>query len=181
LWVAAALAVLVLAGLIALWAADPFADNSSNAQGSSTPPSTTASQPTTTTSSAAAPTQASQTSAQAPTTAPPAGGGTVRGQDVDKAVKDFFKNIPGNLQAAYQLTSPGFQSQHPFANFSGFWSEFKDVKTSNIQAADGSTAPTLDIQYVFKDGRQQTEHHVLRFVQGDGGRLLLDNDAQAAG
>jgi hypothetical protein len=174
--VAAALAVLVLAGLIALWVADPFANDGSNAQGSSSP--STSSSPPATQSSEPAPTSASESSAPASTTQP-ATGGTVRAQDVDKAVKDFFKNIPGNLQAAYQLTSPAFQSAHSFANFSGFWGEFKDVKVSNIQSADGSTQPTLDIQYVFKDGRQQTEHHVLKFVQGGGGQLLLDSDNQA--
>jgi len=176
LWVAAAVAVVVLAGLIALWVADPFANDSSNAQGSSSA-GTSTSQPATQ-SSAPAPTTTPQPSVPASTTQP-ATGGTVRAQDVDKAVKDFFTNIPGNLQTAYQLTSPAFQSAHSFADFSGFWSEFKDVKVSNIQAADGSTQPTLDIRYVFKDGRQQTEHHVLKFSQGDGGRLLLDSDNQA--
>jgi hypothetical protein len=39
----------------------------------------------------------------------------------------------------------------------------------------------VDIQYVFKDGRQQTEHHVLKFVAGDSGQLLLDSDNQAGG
>jgi serine/threonine protein kinase len=179
-WVAAVVAVLALAGLFALWVSDPFGgDNNSNAQ-SSSGARTSASQPATQ-SSQAAPTTESETSAPASTTQPPANGGAVRAQDVDKAVKDFFKNIPGNLQAAYQLTSPAFQNAHPFANFSGFWSEFKDVKVSNIQAADGSLEPTLDIQYVFKDGRQQTEHHVLTFGQGDGGQLLLDSDNQASG
>jgi hypothetical protein len=103
----------------------------------------------------------------------------VKRQDVDKAVKDFFSNIPKNLQAAYQLTSPSFQNQHSFDNFAGFWNEFQDVKINNIQSADGSTQPTLDIEYVFKDGRQQTEHHQLTFVVGDSGQLLLESDVQA--
>jgi hypothetical protein len=175
--VAAALAVLVLAGLAALWLTDPFAHNSSDASGSTT--AGTSSSPPATESSRPAPTSASEPSAPATTTAPPATGGTVRAQDVDKAVKNFFKDIPGNLQAAYQLTSPAFQNAHSYPDFSGFWSEFKDVRISNIQAADGSLQPTLDIQYVFKDGRQQTEHHVLQFSQGAGGQLLLDSDNQA--
>jgi len=174
--VAAALVVLVLAGLIALWVADPFANNGSDAQGSSTA-GTSASQPTTE-SSAPAATSASQTSA-ATSAATSGGAGTVRAQDVDKAVKDFFDKIPKDLQAAYQLTSPAFQSKHSYADFSGFWDDFKDVKISNVQSADGSTTPTLDIQYVFQDGRQQTEHHQLTFVAGDGGKLLLDSDVQA--
>jgi hypothetical protein len=103
----------------------------------------------------------------------------VRAQDVEKAVKDFFKLVPGDLQAAYQLTSPGFQDRFPYENFAGFWDDFKDVKVSNIQAADGSTDPTLDIEYISADGSRQTEHHVVSFVRGADGQLLLDSDVAA--
>ena len=82
---------------------------------------------------------------------------------------------PGDLQSAYQLTSPSFQSRFPYDGFAGFWSEFDKVNVSNIQAEDGSTAATVDIEYVGPDGRRQTERHVLTFVV-DGGRLLRDGD-----
>jgi serine/threonine protein kinase len=177
-WIAAALIVLVVGGLIALSAIDPFANNTSDAQGSSgAGASSPAPQPTTQPTEPS--TKSSAAASSASSAAPPTDAASVKRQDVDKAVKDFFSNIPKNLQAAYQLTSPGFQGQHSFDNFAGFWNEFSDVKISNIQSADGSTQPTLDIQYVFKDGRQQTEHHVLTFVVGDGGKLLLDSDVQA--
>jgi len=176
LWVAAALVVLVLAGLIALWAADPFADNSSDARGSSTA-GTSASQPATRSSQPPA-TSAPETSAPTSAAATSAANAAAGPQDVDKATKDFFKDIPGNLQAAYQKTSPGFQGRFSYGSFSGFWDDFKDVKISNVQASDGTSA-TVDILYVFQDGRQQTEHHLLKFVPGDGGRLLLDSDNQA--
>jgi len=175
LWVAAALVVLVLAGLIALWAADPFADNSSDAQRSSGA-STSASQPATESSASSATSAPESTAATSAATS--ADNGAVRPPDVEKAAKDFFNDIPGNLQAAYQLTSPGFQGRFSYADFSGFWDDFKDVKISNVHASDATSA-TLDILYVFQDGRQQTEHHVLKFSQGDGGRLLLDSDNQA--
>jgi hypothetical protein len=178
LWVAAALVALVLAGLIAVWAFDPFADNSSDAQGSSAArTSSAATQPTTEPTQPS--TSSSAASSAATSAAPPTNAASVRRQDVDKAVKDFFSNIPKNLQAAYQLTSPRFQGQHSYDNFAGFWNEFQDVKISNIQSADGSTEPTLDIEYVFKDGRRQTEHHQLTFVVGDSGQLQLDSDNQA--
>jgi serine/threonine protein kinase len=172
LWVAAAV-VLVLAGLIALWAVNPFADNSSTAQGASSA-STTASRPTTepTRSAATSAAQSSaETSAATSTDAGPAGG-----QNVDKAVKDFFKDIPKNLQAAYAQTSPGFQQQHSYGSFSGFWNGFQDVKVSNIQPGAGGTSATVDIQYIWSADRKQTERHVLSFVTGDNGRLQLDND-----
>jgi serine/threonine protein kinase len=174
LWAAAGLVALVLAGLIAFWATDPFAGDGSGAQG---PSATTSSAPAapTTQESAPATSGVTATSAASPTSVP-AGDGSVRAQDVDKAVKDFFKDVPGNLQAAYQLTSPAFQSQFPIDGFTGFWSQFRDVKVGNIQTQDGSTAATVDIEYIWSDGRRQTERHVITFAQGDGGRLLLNRD-----
>jgi hypothetical protein len=162
--VAAGLITLVLAGLIAVWAIDPFGGNDgSAAQGA----------PTGTTSAATAPTSASESTAP---TAPTVAAGSVRGRDVDKAVKDFFKLLPGDLEAAHQLTSPAFRSQFPMERFAGFWQEFRDVKVSNVRTEDGSTAATVDIEYVWPDGRRQTERHVLTFVVGDDGELLLDGD-----
>ncbi|MCW2702358.1 MAG: serine/threonine protein kinase [Blastococcus sp.] len=175
LWTAAALVALVLGGVIAFWAIDPFAGNGSNTQGSSPDTSSAPANPTTQEATPSASGQ-TQTSAASPASTP-AGAGSVRAQDVTKAVTDFFKQVPGNLPAAHQLTSPAFQSKFPLDRFSGFWSEFKDVKVSNIQTQDGSTTATVDIEYIWPDGRRQTERHVLTFVQADDGRLLLDSDA----
>jgi serine/threonine protein kinase len=181
LWPAAALVVLVLAGLVAVWALGPQSDNGSNAQGSSSDASSPASQPPT--GSTEPPTSASaETSTETPaatSAGTPTEAGTAPAQDVEKAVKDFFTDVPKNLQAAYQQTSPSFQSQFPFERFAGFWDDFKEVKVSNIKAQDGSTAPSVDIEYVWPDGRRQTERHVVTFVAGADGRLLLDSDVQA--
>jgi hypothetical protein len=98
---------------------------------------------------------------------------------VDKAVKDFFKNVPGDLEAAYALTSPSFQSRFSYDSFAGFWSDFSDVKVSNIEATDGSPEATLDIEYVGSDGSRQTERHLITFAVGDDGTLLLESDVQA--
>jgi hypothetical protein len=175
LWVAAAAVVLVLAGLIALWAANPFADNTSNAQGSSAASTSATSQSSEPSQPSA--TSAAPTSAQPPPAAPPADAGSGRGQDVDKAVQNFFKGVPKDLPAAYALTSPSFQSQHSYENFSGFWNTFQDVKVSNIRTQDGSLDATIDIEYIWSPQRKQTERHLFTFVVGDGGKLLLDNDA----
>jgi serine/threonine protein kinase len=172
-WVAAGLVALVLAGLITLWAAGPFGgDDGSAARGTSTGASSAASGPSGEYTSGA-PTSASESTEP---TAPSVDAESVRGRDVDKAVKDFFKLIPGDLEAAHQLTSPDFRNEFPLERFAGFWDEFRDVKVSNVQTQDGSTAATVDIEYVWPDGRRQTERHVLTFVVGDGGELLLDRD-----
>jgi hypothetical protein len=171
--VAAGLTALVLAGLIGFWAVDPFGGNDGSAAprapaGTSAPTS----RPTAQKTSAAPP----STSATSEPTAPSTDAGSVRARDVDKAVKGFFKVLPGDLEAAHQLTSPAFQSKFPMDRFAAFWGQFKDVKVSNVRTEDGSTAATVDIQYMWPDGRRQTERHVLTFVIGDDGTLLLDAD-----
>jgi hypothetical protein len=181
LWATSALVVLVLAGFIAFWATDPFAGDGSTAQ-----------EPTATSSAPAEPTaeetEPSVSDAGTDATTPvetaastPADAQSVRAQDVDKAVKDFFKLIPGDLGTAYAQTSPGFQSRFSSDSFSGFWSDFEDVKVSNVETQDGSTAATLDIEYISPGGGRQTERHVVTFVAGDDGRLLMDSDVQAQG
>jgi serine/threonine protein kinase len=173
LWVAVGLTALVLAGLIGFWAVDPFGGNDGSAAprapaGTSAPTS----RPTAQETSAAPP----STPATSEPTAPSTDAGSVRARDVDKAVKGFFKPLPGDLEAAHQLTSPAFQSKFPMDRFAAFWGQFKDVKVSNVRTEDGSTAATVDIQYMWPDGRRQTERHVLTFVIGDDGTLLLDAD-----
>ena len=176
LWVAAALVALVLAGLIAVWAVDPFGDDGSNAQG----PTAGTSAPAEPTTEATEPSTApdTETSAEAPASTP-VDAASLRAQDVEKAVKDFFKNVPGDLEAAYALTSPSFQSRFSYDSFAGFWSDFSDVKVSNIETTDGSPEATLDIEYVGSDGSRQTERHLITFAVGDDGTLLLESDVQA--
>ncbi|RBY84577.1 serine/threonine-protein kinase [Blastococcus sp. TF02A-30] len=95
--------------------------------------------------------------------------------DPATAVTEFFALVPGDLEAAYELTSPGFQENFPFGNFAGFWGGFSRVQVSGIEA-DGDDRALADITYVRPDGSSTTERHELRFVRGDDGRLLLERD-----
>jgi tRNA A-37 threonylcarbamoyl transferase component Bud32 len=176
--VAAALVVLVLAGLLTFWLVDPFGDDGSNVQAtpaatssSTTEPTTEATTEATQTTAAPTPESTAVSAAGTPDDSPPAGGG-----DVDKAVKNFFADVPGDLEEAYARTSPGFQDRFPYEGFAGFWGDFEDVKVGNIRAEDGSTAATVDITYIWPDGERQTEQHLVTFVAGDDGTLLLDTD-----
>jgi serine/threonine protein kinase len=174
LWAAAALVLLVLAGFIAFRVIDPFAHDGSNAQGPSTGTSSAATGPAD--GNAATPSSAGSPASTAAAPSTTAAAGAVRAQDVQKAVTNFFAKLPGDLAAAHALTSPSFQSQFPMERFAAFWGQFDGVEVSNIQTQDGSTKATVDITYIWPDGKQQTERHVLTFVQGDRGRLLLDRD-----
>jgi hypothetical protein len=167
LWLLVALAAVVLAGLLVFWVValnddDPGAsDRSAGATQTSAANSGTGD---------ATESAATDTGESTPATseAPPAA-------DPAAAVSAFFADVPGDLQSAYAQTSPQFQANHPYADFSGFWDDFAGVRIANARAADDTTA-LLDITYVRPDGSSETEPHRIRFVPGPDGQLLLDDD-----
>jgi hypothetical protein len=109
------------------------------------------------------------------TTPQPQGGAAAPADDPVGATTAFFALIPGDLEAAYQLTSPRFQQRTPLANFTGFWDDFTSVQISNVQA-DGDDRATAQITYVRPDGTTEIEQHELRFEADGNGRLLLERD-----
>jgi hypothetical protein len=165
----------VFAGLIAFWVVsldDPV--DSSNAQ--ETPPSSTSAEPTPseepeeTTGAEAEETEPTEPTETADPTSAPA--------DPAQAVTEFFAFIPGDLSAAYPLTSPAFQSANPYEDFAGFWDNFESVRIANVETESDTTA-LVDITYVEPGGASQTERHRMTFVRGEDGRLLLERDVIA--
>jgi outer membrane biosynthesis protein TonB len=179
-WIAAGLVALLLAGLAAFLLLDPLGDEDGTTAQQS-PAATTSATPTESTEPEPEPEPTP--SDEPPPTAEegtaedaPVDGEAVRAQDVDKAVKDFFQSIPGNLEDAHQRTSPDFQSRFPYEGFVGFWDDFEKVDVGNIQTEDGSTDAVVDIEYQWPDGTRQTERHLFSFIVSDDGRLLLDGE-----
>jgi serine/threonine protein kinase len=178
LWVLAGLVAAVLAGLIAFWAValnDDPADADASVTSSAAPEPTTTPPPTTTASEEppdSEPTSsAEETSAPSEPESPPA-------EDPVQAVTEFFALVPGDLSAAHELTSPDFQAEFPLERFSGFWDDFEAVEVGNVVAQDDTTV-LADITYVRPDGSSTTERHVISFVEGEDGRLLLAEDSPA--
>jgi hypothetical protein len=187
IWLAAALVVVLLAGLGAFLVLDPLGDDGGSAAQPSSPATTAATRDSTepeptpseesTPSAETTPGAEATNSAQA-TNSAPADAESGPAQDPVQAVTDFFALLPADIAAAHQLTSPAFQAQFPLAQFSGFWDDFSSVRVSNIQTRNATTA-LADITYVRLDGSSQTERHVLTFIKGADGRLLLDRDRMA--
>ncbi|CAA9277100.1 MAG: Putative serine/threonine protein kinase [uncultured Blastococcus sp.] len=179
LWLLAGLVAVVVAGLITWWtiALDGDGNDPSDAAPGTSASTEATSEPTTEPSSAPTTTAeepAPETSEPVPTSAPE----PAPADDPAQAVTAIFGSIPGDLEAAYAQTSPGFQSRFSFANFSGFWDDFSDVQIGNVVAESGTTA-LVDITYVRPDGSSETESHRVSFVAGDDGRLLLESDLPA--
>ena len=195
-WVAAALLLAALAAVIGFVLLNPDdPDGSAGNQADETPSSSpSSSSPTSSSPTSSAPTSSSppasetqqtdaagETSGSAtgtsspPTPAPAPEVPAPAAGDPAAATRAFFALVPGNLQAAHQLTSPSFQAEFPLARFSGFWDDFTSVEVSNIQP-QGDDRALADITYVASDGTRTTERHELRFEADASGRLLLDRD-----
>jgi serine/threonine protein kinase len=167
LWVLAGLVAAALAGLIVFWVValnDPPSD--AGASGTSTSAGQSSAD-----SSATQP-ESSPATGESPA---PSGTGSGPAADPTQAATGFFALVPGNLDAAYQLTSPEFQANNGFEDFSGFWDDFVSVQITNVRAEDATSA-LLDITYVRPGGASETEPHRIRFVPGPDGRLLLLDD-----
>jgi hypothetical protein len=183
--VAAALAVVAIAALVGFWTlgrddpdgsgtqADAPASSSAEA-----PASASASEePQTEDDTAAEPTDAAVPSPEPtqPTNQQPTEPVVASATDPASAVRSFFALIPGDLEAAYQLTSPGFRQRTSLADFTGFWDDFSTVQIGNIRP-EGDDRAFAEITYVRPGESPEVEDHELRFVADEDGRLLLERD-----
>ncbi|SOE00495.1 serine/threonine-protein kinase [Blastococcus haudaquaticus] len=170
LWLLAGLAAVVIAGLVTYWAVVRDGDGN-DASDTAAGPTTSAAATTDPGTDDEEPAPTSESEEPATTSEPeepPAG-------DPAAATTQLFALIPGDLAAAYELTSPEFQANTPFENFSGFWDDYSSVQIANVRT-ESPTSALVDITYVESGGSSETESHRLRFVQGDDGRLLLLDD-----
>ncbi|MCU1370081.1 MAG: serine/threonine protein kinase [Ilumatobacteraceae bacterium] len=189
-WAAVA-AVIVIAGLVAGWGLG-------RGDGTGGEAATSSARAATTTATAAASTEAPQTTAVAPidtaaettpeapvATTVPADGASEKGKggkkgteapaaskgEVSRFLDDFHAAVTEDPDAAYDMAGPTLHGAISREGFAEFWSEFDDVRISNVQLADDGTA-LADVTLEYGDGTVQVERHRYHFVDQDGSRLL---------
>ncbi|SFK91004.1 serine/threonine-protein kinase [Geodermatophilus ruber] len=106
----------------------------------------------------------------------PAEAGEVRGREVRDALRDYHALLPGDPDAAWELTGPTLRNAVSRGGYEGFWSQFDDVKVSEIRAEDGSLVATAVLDFRYPDGSRQRERHEFSLVPGEDGGLLVDAD-----
>ncbi|MCW2677247.1 MAG: Serine/threonine-protein kinase pksC [Modestobacter sp.] len=180
--VLAALLVLGVAAVVVVAVAGRGNGPSADAQGTRT---STAAPSTAAQSSApgsATPSAPSPTPTTVPSTAPTASsapaspaGGPVTAAAVRDAITGYYALLPGNPQAAYDLTGPTLRGVESRGNYIAFWNRFSSVTLGTVSATDGSLTATAPVTYV-ENGATKPEQHTFVLVPGDGGRLLIDSD-----
>ncbi|MGN6743051.1 MAG: serine/threonine-protein kinase [Amnibacterium sp.] len=188
-WLIAAIAVLVLAGLVALGlllargpapTPSPSTRPHSSAAGtaspsaSSTSPSPSPSPSTPSPTPTPTPTPSATPSATSTPSAPPVSGPPTSRQ-LASAIRGYFALLPENTDAAWNRLTPSFQQGHAQgrAYFDSFWSRYSSVTASHV-SGDAPDHATATLTYVAKDGTRTVERDTFRLVR-QGGVLKIDS------
>jgi serine/threonine protein kinase len=179
LWVAvgALLAAVLLVG--GIWLGTRGDGGAAASQGGTTSSSTASSSaPSTSSSTPTSESTATTTTEQPPPSSanPPAG--TVQAKDVEKFLRDYHQLVVRDPESAWAQTGPTLRSTISEQNYVSFWSQFSDVKLSDVHAEDGSLTATGQLEYRYRNGSRETEQHQFTLVVGDDGHLLMDSDVQ---
>jgi serine/threonine protein kinase len=178
LWVAAGAlvtAALILSGVLLATAGRD--GGNANAEGTTTsapaPSSSAAPEPTTESSAAA-----TTTSEEPPptTTSSSAPAAPVEARDVRDFLRDYHQVVADDPEEAWELTGPTLRGSISEQAYVDFWSQFSDVKLSEVQVEDGSLTATGQLEFRTEDGSREREEHRFTLVVDEDGELLLDSD-----
>lgn len=106
-----------------------------------------------------------------PSSSPATSTGAPAEQSPVQAIEDYFKLLPGNLEAGYATLSAGFKAKHSptFQRYADFWNRFSAVSASVTAAGPNSASARL---VYTENGRTLTENHTYTLIQQDGKWLI---------
>ncbi|SDW57123.1 Protein kinase domain-containing protein [Amycolatopsis xylanica] len=124
--------------------------------------------------SSPAPEQPPVSSSETPpptTTSPSTSPSAPAEQTPAQAIEDYFKLLPGNLEAGYATLSDAFKQKHSptFQRYADFWNRFSAV--SAAVTASGPNSASARLTYTEK-GRTFTENHTYTLIQQNGKWLI---------
>jgi serine/threonine protein kinase len=164
-WIAAALALVVVAGLAAwlLWPRDDEDPTDAGSTRSSQPSTSAEPSPSEEPSSEASPTE--EPTEEPETESPPAAGGGSPGQ-MKQFVEDYFATVTSDPEAAFAMLTPEFQAASGgYGDYSGFWSTIESASPSRIKVDKDAMTASYTIDYVTTSGDTRTEQVTLQLAQ----------------
>jgi len=107
------------------------------------------------------------TSAPPTTTPPPA-----QPADASGFIGSYYSNLPGNINAAWSMLSPGYQAQTGgYDQYSSWWSTIDSVSVGQV-TQDGSGREVAQLTYKSKDGTVSSESRWFQ-VDSSTGRMVI--------
>jgi serine/threonine protein kinase len=179
LWVAIGLVIAALVGVIVFWvvALDDTAGTSrtSGSGGGGTAAAT--SQPGSgTPETGGAPAQAADQTSEAATSSAPSD--PLTAANITDFLQSYHQQVQSDPAAAWARTGPTLRaaigSEQAYADY---WSQFSDVRLSDVQASDGNNVANGTLALVYPNGTSDTGRHVFTFIVQDG-QLVLDSDTR---
>jgi eukaryotic-like serine/threonine-protein kinase len=115
------------------------------------------------------------------TSSPPAsssgpGGGT-SASTPEGFTRLYYRTVPGNLDAGWNMLAPSMQATVGRGSYNGFWHTIKSVSLSSVDAVDATTV-RYRITYTFFSGKTSTENKQLTLARS-GTSYLITSDAEA--
>ena len=108
----------------------------------------------------------------------PADGDALSATNIRDFLRDYHATVLSDPRTAYDtMTGPTLQANVGYETYAGFWGRFSDVKVKDVQAEDGSTTATANLEFT-ENGDTFTEAHQFTLAVADDGRLLMDVDVQ---
>jgi eukaryotic-like serine/threonine-protein kinase len=178
-WVAAALVLLLLAGVGAwlVWPADgqrSGGDAAPSDSGQSQEP-TASDEPSDSADPSEEPSDEPSTDpSEEPTEEPTADGvGTGTRAEMQAFVQDYFSRVTSDPEATFDLLTPQFQAQSGgYEGYSGFWSTIESATPSGIRADPATLTTEYTIEYVTTSGRTTTQQGRLQLQRSGDGYLI---------
>ncbi|MGY1802895.1 serine/threonine-protein kinase [Blastococcus sp. SYSU D00922] len=177
-WIAAGVVALLVAGLVAVLLLDPFGgDGGTEAQES--PPATSSAAPSTSTEPS--PTDNSgegNADEDAEDNSGQGNGDPLSADNIRVFLEDYHRQVLSDPAAAYARTGPTLRANISEANYVDYWSQFEDVRLSDIQAVDGQNTATATMELVYAGGGTETSQRLFTLIV-EGDQLILDSDFPA--
>jgi eukaryotic-like serine/threonine-protein kinase len=122
------------------------------------------------TTGASSPTQSTR-STPAPSTS--ASATAAAGAELSQAVVDYYRLLPGNTDAGWQLLTGGYRNSHAQGrtSYNEFWGSVRRVSVAAAKASGPGTV-TATITYFYKNGRVVDERTTFGLTR-DGGTLKI--------
>ncbi|MFB9907145.1 serine/threonine-protein kinase [Allokutzneria oryzae] len=96
--------------------------------------------------------KATTTTSETTTTTPPTtttSKATPSEKDYVNAVKNYYKLLPGNIEAAYSKFCSSFKQKNPYDSYKPYWQNVKSVKISDVEMSSEKTV-SFEMETVYK-------------------------------
>ena len=112
----------------------------------------------------------------APAPAPEPAGDPLSAANIQAFLADYHRQVIQDPASAYDRTGPTLRANiGSREDYIAYWSQFSDVRLSEVQAVDGQTQVTGRLDWTFTNGETRSAIRRFTLIEQDG-QLILDSE-----